>query len=92
MGRAEAFALQNPPILAIVDGAANGLGYAAVLAIIGFFRELLGTGQVFGRTLLSDGWYTPNQLMILAPGAFFALGIVIAIFNYVKGPEPEEAK
>ena len=92
MGRAEAFALQNPPILAIVDGAANGFGYAAVLAVIGFFRELLGTGQIFGKTLLSDGWYTPNQLIILAPGAFFVLGIVIAVFNYAKGPEPEETK
>ena len=92
MGRAEAFALQNPPILSIVDGAANGLGYAVVLAIIGFFRELLGTGQVMGYELLNGDWYTPNQLMILAPGAFFALGIVIAVFNAVKGPEPEEGK
>ena len=92
MGRAEAFALQNPPILAMVDGAANGIGYAVVLAIIGFFRELLGTGKVMGFELLNEQWYTPNQLMILAPGAFFALGIVIAIFNYVKGPEIEEGK
>jgi Na+-transporting NADH:ubiquinone oxidoreductase subunit D len=92
MGRAEAFALQNPPILSIVDGVANGLGYAAILAIIGFFRELLGTGEIFGYEVLSGQWYTPNQLMILAPGAFFALGIVIAVFNAVKGPEPQENK
>jgi Na+-transporting NADH:ubiquinone oxidoreductase subunit D len=92
MGRAEAFALQNPPILSIIDGAANGLGYAAVLAIIGFFRELLGAGEIFGHQILSDAWYTPNQLMILAPGAFFAFGIVIGIFNWIKGPEPEEKK
>jgi Na+-transporting NADH:ubiquinone oxidoreductase subunit D len=92
MGRAEAFALQNPPILSIVDGVANGLGYAVVLAIIGFFRELLGTGEIFGHKVLSSGWYTPNQLMILAPGAFFALGILIGIFNAIKGPEPEEKK
>ncbi|MHC4425204.1 MAG: NADH:ubiquinone reductase (Na(+)-transporting) subunit D [Planctomycetota bacterium] len=92
MGRAEAFALQNRPIVSIVDGIANGLGYAVALAIIGFFRELLGSGQIFGRTVLSDQWYTPNQIMILAPGAFFALGIVIGIFNAVKGPEPEEKK
>ena len=92
MGRAEAFALQNPPILSIVDGIANGLGYAVVLAIIGFFRELLGSGQIFGRTVLSDQWYTSNQIMILAPGAFFALGIVIGILNAIKGPEPEENK
>jgi Na+-transporting NADH:ubiquinone oxidoreductase subunit D len=92
MGRAEAFALQNPPVLSIVDGVANGLGYAVVLAIIGFFRELLGTGEIFGYEVLSAQWYTPNQLMILAPGAFFALGIVIAVFNAIKGPEPEEKK
>jgi Na+-transporting NADH:ubiquinone oxidoreductase subunit D len=92
MGRAEAFALQNPPILSIVDGVANGVGYAVVLAVIGFFRELLGTGQIFGHTILTSNWYTPNQLMILAPGAFFALGIVIAVFNALKGPDPEENK
>ncbi len=90
MGRAEAFALQNPPLLSIVDGAANGLGYAAVLAIIGFFRELLGTGEVLGYPVLTSEWYTPNQLMILAPGAFFALGIVIAIYKVFRGPDSEE--
>jgi len=92
MGRAEAFALQNPPILSMVDGLANGIGYAVVLAIIGFCRELLGTGEIFGHPVLSEAWYTPNQLMVLAPGAFFALGIVIGVFNLIKGPEPEEKK
>ena len=91
MGRAEAFALQNRPLVSIVDGLANGLGYAAVLAIIGFFRELLGSGQVMGHTVLAADWYTPNQLMILAPGAFIALGFLIALYNAIKGPE-EEAK
>ncbi len=92
MGRAEAFALQNRPVLSIVDGFANGLGYAAVLAIIGFFRELLGTGKVMGYQVFVGEWYTENQLMILAPGAFFALGIVIAIFNAIKGPQTEEKR
>ena len=92
MGRAEAFAMQNPPIVSMVDGAANGFGYAVILAIIGFFRELLGTGKVMGLDLFSESWYTPNQLMILAPGAFFALGIIIAVFNFMKGSEPEEGK
>lgn len=91
MGRAEAFALQNRPVLSIVDGFANGLGYAVVLAAIGFFRELFGTGQVLGYTVLADRWYTPNQIMILAPGAFFMLGVIIAFFNTVKS-KPEEAK
>ena len=92
MGRAEAFALQNPPLLSIVDGFANGLGYAIVLAIIGFFRELIGTGQVLGHPVLLADWYTPNQVMILAPGAFFALGFLIALFNAMKGPDPEEKR
>ncbi len=90
MGRAEAFALQNPPLLSIIDGAANGFGYAVILAIIGFFRELLGAGQIFGQQVLTSEWYTPNHLMILAPGAFFAMGIVIAVFNFLKGPDIEE--
>jgi Na+-transporting NADH:ubiquinone oxidoreductase subunit D len=92
MGRAEAFALQNKAVLSVVDGIANGLGYAFVLIVIGAARELLGTGKLLGMTVLSDTWYTPNQLMVLAPGAFFALGIVIAVFNVIKGPCPEEAK
>jgi len=92
MGRAEAFALQNPPLLSVVDGLANGLGYAAGLAVIGFFRELLGTGQVLGYTVLTEQWYAPNQLMILAPGAFFTLGVVIAVFNAFRGPQDEEEK
>lgn len=92
MGRAEAFALQNPPVLSIVDGAANGLGYAVVLAIIGFFRELLGSGEVLGHRLLDSDWYTPNQLMILAPGAFFTLGVGIAIFNIFRKPDSQEKK
>jgi len=76
----------------VVAGAANGLGYAVVLAIIGFFRELLGTGELLGYPILEGHWYTPNQLMILAPGAFFTMGIVIAVFNFLKGPDTEEKK
>jgi len=90
MGRAEAFALQNPPLLSMVDGLANGLGYAGGLAIIGLIRELLGTGKIFGHAVLLEQWYTPNQLMILAPGAFFTLGVVIAVFNALRGPQDEE--
>jgi Na+-transporting NADH:ubiquinone oxidoreductase subunit D len=93
LGRTEAFALQNPPLLSMVDGMANGLGYAAVLAAIGLFREVLGTGQLFGVVVLSESWYTPNQLMVLAPGAFFGLGFLIAAYNVFRKPhEDEEAK
>jgi Na+-transporting NADH:ubiquinone oxidoreductase subunit D len=82
LGRTEGFSTQNKPLLALVDGAANGLGYASVLAIIGAVREILGSGAIFGHQLLSSGMYMPNQLMILAPGAFFALGILIAVLNF----------
>lgn len=91
MGRAEAFSLHNRPVLSAVDGLANGLGYAFVLAIIGFFRELIGTGQVFGHPVLLSEWYTPNQLMMLAPGAFFALGALTALYNALK-KTPSEKK
>ena len=92
MGRAEAFAIQNPPAVSVVDGIANGLGYALVLAIIGFVRELLGTGCVLGYTVFSLDWYTPNQLMVLAPGAFIALGFLVALFNMIKGPGQEDVR
>jgi Na+-transporting NADH:ubiquinone oxidoreductase subunit D len=94
MGRAEAFALQNPPIVSMVDGLANGIGYGVALAIIGFCRELFGSGQVVlgGLTIDLGSWYTPNQLMILAPGAFFVFGVLIAIFNVIKGSDVEEDK
>ena len=90
MGRAEAFALQKPPLLSAVDGASNGLGYAIVLAVIGLSRELLGTGRVLGHTVLSSDWYVSNQLMVLAPGAFFALGFLISLVNTIRPPQPEE--
>lgn len=84
MGRAEAFALQNPPLVSLIDGAANGLGYAGVLAAIGAVRELLGTGTVLGYVVLSTDWYVPNLLMVLAPGAFIVLGFLIALFNAIN--------
>ncbi len=155
MGRAEAFAMQNKPIVSMIDGAANGLGYGIVLAIIGYVRELLGKGNVpmlggasgalgsvlsvagpvglagvlaaalvglallakrlrllgpyvvvalalvgiaafawwrwrqgetpMGKPVVLGKWYTRNQLMILAPGAFFALGFLVAAFNAAGG-------
>ncbi len=97
MGRAEAFGLQNPPLVSALDGAANGIGYAIVLGAIGFIRELLGTGEIVIRAISSErlfgiDWYPDNFVMVIAPGAFFALGFLIALFNHIKGPEPEEAK
>ena len=95
MGRAEAFALQNPPLLSVIDGAANGLGYGAALATIGACRELLGTGKVllveklFGFPLDISGFYKPSQLMVLAPGAFLALGFLIAFYNVFRGVDDQ---
>ena len=63
-----------------------------MLAIVGIFRELLGSGSILGITLLSSAWYVKNQLLVLAPGAFFALGLLIWIFNVINPPVPRETK
>jgi len=81
MGRAEAFAMKNPPGLSFLDGIGNGLGYSIVLMFVGTFRELLGSGKLFGVEILSTvndgGWYVPNGLMLLPPSAFFIIGLMI---------------
>lgn len=81
MGRAEAYALQNPPVLSFLDGIGNGMGYSFVLLFVGFFRELLGSGKLLGFTILrvntEGGWYTPNGLFLLAPSAFIIIGLMI---------------
>ena len=95
MGRAEAFAMQNPPGLSFIDGLGNGLGYGLILLVVGAFREIFGSGTFFGMTVLSPvaegGWYTPNGLMVLAPGAFFLIGLFIWALRTWK-PEQVEAK
>jgi Na+-transporting NADH:ubiquinone oxidoreductase subunit D len=81
MGRAEAYAMQNPPIESIMDGIGNGLGYSLILMVTAFFRELLGSGSLFGYKILplaSDGgWYNPNGLMVISPGTFFIIALFI---------------
>jgi Na+-transporting NADH:ubiquinone oxidoreductase subunit D len=88
MGRAEAFAMQNPPMASLWDGVGSGLGYSLVLIFVGFFRELLGSGKLFGFTILQSvnegGWYNPNGLLVLAPGAFFLIAVFIWINRTVK--------
>lgn len=76
MGRAEAFALQNPPIPAFMDGIGNGLGYGIILVLVASIREVLGAGKWFGITVLPES-YQPNLLMVLAPGAFIVIGLLI---------------
>jgi len=94
MGRAEAFAMQNPPKLAAIDGLANGLGYSIVLMAVAFFRELLGAGKLFGYTILhpvnEGGWYVTNGLMLLAPAAFFLIGCFIWAVRSWKPEQIEE--
>jgi len=94
MGRAEAFAMQNPPKLSFVDGIANGLGYSIVLMSVAFFRELFGSGSIFGVTILQPvnqgGWYIPNGLMLLAPAAFFLIGCFIWAMRSWKPEQIEE--
>ncbi len=81
MGRAEAFAMANPPALSFWDGIGNGLGYSAMLILLGVIRELFGAGKLFGVTILpvvnDGGWYVPNGLLLLPPSAFFLIGLII---------------
>jgi Na+-transporting NADH:ubiquinone oxidoreductase subunit D len=76
MGRAEGFASSNPAWPSFVDGVASGLGYSIILLIIAFFRELMGMGTLFGHPILGD-WWRPWTIMVMPPGAFFALALVI---------------
>ena len=81
MGRAEAFAMKNPPKISMLDGLGNGLGYSLILIVVGFFRELFGSGKLWGYQVLpvasEGGWYLPNGLMLLSPSAFFIIGLAI---------------
>jgi Na+-transporting NADH:ubiquinone oxidoreductase subunit D len=81
MGRAEGFAMQNPPWISFLDGIGNGLGYALILLLVGFVRELTGAGTIFGIEVLAltknGGWYEPNGLMLLAPSGLFLIALII---------------
>jgi Na+-transporting NADH:ubiquinone oxidoreductase subunit D len=94
LGRAEAFAMKNPPGLSFLDGIGNGLGYSLVLLIVAFFRELFGAGKLLGFTILSTtnegGWYLPNGLMLLPPSAFFIIGLLIWALRTWKTDQIEE--
>ena len=83
-GRADAFAMSNTPRDSILDGIGNGIGYGTILIIVSIVREILGTGQMYGYQLIpmsfyleNGGWYMNNGLMLLAPGAFIVLGLLI---------------
>lgn len=93
LGRAEGFAMSNPPWESALDGLGNGMGYAVVLVIVGFLRELLGAGKVLGLSILplvkDGGWYEPNGMMLLAPSALFIIGLLIWALRTWK-PELQE--
>jgi Na+-transporting NADH:ubiquinone oxidoreductase subunit D len=94
MGRAEAFAMQNPPGMSFLDGVGNGLGYSIVLMLVATLREFFGSGSLFGYQILplvtEGGWYTPNGLMLLAPSAFFIIGLMIWALRAWKTEQVEE--
>jgi len=81
MGRAEGFAMKNPPIDSFLDGLGNGLGYSVILLALAFVRELFGSGTLYGFEVMSistnGGWYVPNGMLLLPPSAFFLIGLFI---------------
>ena len=94
LGRTEAYARHNAPMPAMVDAFGNGLGYSLILIVIGGLRELFGKGELFGQQVLpladAGGWFTPLSLMLLAPSAFFLLGLLVWAIRSVL-PEQAEA-
>ncbi len=94
MGRAEAYAMKNPPFESFMDGIGNGLGYSVVLLSVGFVRELFGAGKLFGVEILplitDGGWYNPNGLLLLPPSAFFLIGLFIWALRAWKPAQVEE--
>jgi len=96
MGRAEAFAMQNPPHMSFLDGVGNGLGYSFILICVAVIRELLGAGKLFGIEILplvsAGGWYQPNGLLLLPPSAFFIIGLIIWALRSWKKDQVEAAE
>ena len=94
MGRAEAFAMKNPPVPSLLDGLGNGLGYSFVLIVVGVIRELFGAGSLMGIEILpvvtEGGWYNPNGLLLLPPSAFFLIGFLIWAIRAVQTEQVEE--
>jgi Na+-transporting NADH:ubiquinone oxidoreductase subunit D len=94
MGRAEGFAMSNRPWLSFVDGVGNGIGYSVVLIAVAFFRELFGSGSLFGVQLMplstQGGWYEANGLMLLPPSAFFIIALLIFALRAWKPDQVEE--
>ncbi|TQV74384.1 NADH:ubiquinone reductase (Na(+)-transporting) subunit D [Denitrobaculum tricleocarpae] len=94
MGRAEAYAMQNPPMASFLDGIGNGLGYSVILIGVAVIRELFGAGTLLGLEILplvkNGGWYEPNGLLLLPPSAFFIIGCFIWVLRTVKSQQREK--
>ncbi len=94
LGRAEAFAMKNGPVLSFVDGIGNGLGYSLILIVVGTVRELFGSGTLLGYTVMplvtEGGWYDPMGLMLLPPSAFFIIGLFIWALRSWKKEQVEK--
>ena len=96
MGRAEAFAMKNPPLASLLDGVGNGLGYSLILMVVAFFRELFGSGTIWGIVILpsttNGGWYVANGMMLMPPSAFFIIGLLIWGLRSWKRSQIEKAE
>ena len=94
MGRAEAYALKNPPLQSFVDGIGNGLGYTFILLVLGVIRELFGSGKLFGHSILpldtEGGWYVSNGLLLVPASAFFLIGGIIWVIRTLKPGQMEK--
>ncbi|MBU2925163.1 NADH:ubiquinone reductase (Na(+)-transporting) subunit D [Colwellia sp. 4_MG-2023] len=94
MGRAEAFAMKEKPVVSFIDGIGNGLGYGLILMLVAFFRELFGFGTLFGIEILpliqNDGWYQANGLLVLPFSSFFVIGLIIWAIRQWKPEQVEK--
>ncbi len=94
LGRAEAFASKHSVGLSFLDGLGNGLGFSLILVLVGSLRELFGTGKLLGYTVFTPvtegGWYQPNGMMLLAPSAFFLIGLIIWVIRSWKTEQVEK--
>lgn len=89
MGRAEAFAMKNPPLESFIDGIGNGLGYSVLLLALAFIRELFGSGSLYGMQVMPE-WYVPNGMLLMPPSAFFLIGLFIWALRSWKTEQVEE--
>ena len=94
MGRAEAFPMKNPPLISALDGIGNAIGYSVILLVVGFVRELFGSGAIWGYQVFplstEGGWYVANGLLLLPPSAFFIIGLFIWVLRTFKPEQVEQ--